>query len=480
MSNSARDRTRWRDGIAALGFPLAAVLFSALLLACTFHETDKLAKVKASGELVVLTRRSPSTYLETPEGPTGFEYDLAKAFADSLGVQLKLVVEDRYANVLPKFEEGGADIAAAGIAVTDDLRDRFLFTPPYQQIRQQVVFRSGAPPLMTIQDLVGRQIEVHSGTQHAVRLRELQETHRALLWTEVEDKDAEELLQLVWQGLLEVTVANSHIIALNRQFFPELQVAFDLSPPQSLAWAFPVSQDRSLYEAAVRFLERYRTSGELARLLDRYYGPASRANFINLTVYHARIDTRLPTYRNLFELAGRQVNLDWRLLAALGYQESYWNPTAISPTGVRGMMMLTEDTAKQLGVTNLLDPEQSILGGARYMRDLYDRLDYIPPPDRTWFALAAYNVGISHLEDARILTQRHGGDPNKWNDVAARLPLLEQPRWYNRARFGFARGSEPVLFVNRVRIYYDVLVKLDEERRANSRSDALKLKIPAI
>jgi membrane-bound lytic murein transglycosylase F len=144
------------------------------------------------------------------------------------------------------------------------------------------------------------------------------------------------------------------------------------------------------------------------------------------------------------------------------------------------MMMLTEDTAKQLGVRDAFDPSQSILGGSRYLRDLYDRLHYLPLPDRIWFALAAYNVGISHLEDARILTQRQGKDPNKWNDVKEQLPLLEQPRWYNRTRFGFARGSEPVLFVNRVRTYYDVLVKLDEEERAKNRTEALKLKIPSI
>jgi membrane-bound lytic murein transglycosylase F len=480
MSNSAHARTRWMVGKIARGHLFAAVLLSSLLPACTSSEDNKLAKVKASGELIVLTRRSPSTYLETPEGPSGFEYDLAKAFADSLGVQLKLVVAERYANVLPKLEEGGAELAAAGITVTEDTRDRFLFTPPYQQIRQQVVYRLGTPPPTSVEDLMGRQIEVHSGSNHATRLRELQKTHAALKWVEVEDKSTEELLELVWEGLLEMTVADSHTIALNRQFFPELQVAFDASPPEALVWAFPMSEDRSLYNAAVRFLERYRAAGEFARLLDRYYGPASRSNFVNLTVYHARVTNRLPSYQNLFELAARQVNLDWRLLAALAYQESYWDPKAISPTGVRGMMMLTEDTAKQLGVTNLLDPAQSVLGGARYLRDLYDRLGYIPAPDRTWFALAAYNVGISHLEDARILTQRQGGDPNKWNDVAARLPLLEQPRWYHRARYGFARGTEPVLFVNRVRTYYDVLVKLDEEQRAKSRTEALKLKIPAI
>jgi membrane-bound lytic murein transglycosylase F len=468
---------RWPRDLA----PALLVVFAVLspLPACTSDDTE-LERVKSSGELVVLTRRSPSTYLDTPDGPAGFEYDLVKAFADHLNVQPRFIVAERHANILPQLAEGGAHMAAAGIAVTAEAAERFLFTPPYQQIKQQVVYRLDSPRPAGIIGLVGRQIEVHSGTNHAARLRELAETYKGLRWTEVDDRETEELLGLVWEGLLETTIANSHIIALNRQFFPELQVAFDISPPESLAWAFPKSDDQSLYQEAVKFLKRYRAAGELDRLLERYYGPASRAGFVNVSVYHARIRSRLPEFRAFFEEAGRRVNLDWRLLAALGYQESFWDPKALSPTGVKGMMMLTDETARQVGVTDANDPEQSIHGGARYLRDLYDRLTYIPLPDRLWFALASYNVGLSHLEDARILTQRQGKDPNKWNDVKEFLPWLEQPKWYNRTRYGFARGTEPVIFVNRVRTYYDILVRLDDDERAKLKTDALKLKIPSI
>ena len=480
MRHLTRAHRRWLGGIVLTAF--AVVSLPSLLPACTFLEDDTLASVKASGTLIVLTRRSPSAYIESADGPIGLEYDLAKAFANSLGVQAKFVVADRHSDILPMLDDGVAQLAAAGITVPEDeaTSKRFLFTPSYQQIRQQVVYRLGTPPPASISDLVGRQIEIHRGTNYAARLRELQTTHARLKWTEVDDRETEELLELVWEGLLEITVSNSHVIALNRQFFPELQVAFDLSPPQPLVWAFPLSEDRSLYDAAVKFLAQYRASGELARLLDRYYGPAGGSSFINLSVYHARIYNRLPQYQRFFERAAREASLDWRLLAAMSYQESHWDPQAISPTGVRGMMMLTEDAAEQVGVTDLLNAEQSILGGARYVRGLSERLDYIPLPDRTWFALAAYNVGLSHLEDARILTQRQGKDPNKWNDVKEHLPLLEQPRWYDQTRFGFARGTEPVLFVNSVRTYYDVLVKLDDGQRAKSRTEALKLKIPAI
>lgn len=479
MHPSKYARSQWPGEVVSA---LLAILFVlSPLSACTSADsTTQLERVKSTGELAVLTSRSPSTFFDTSDGPTGFEHDLAKAFADFLGVQARFIVADRHADILPQLTDGVAHMAAAGIAVTADAAERFRFTPSYQQIKQQVVYRMDTPRPIGITGLIGRQIEVHRNTNHSARLRELSKTYKGLRWTEVDDRETEELLGLVWEGLLETTIANSNIIALNRQFFPELKVAFDISPPESLAWAFPKSEDQSLYQEAVKFLKRYRAAGELDRLLERYYGPASRAGFVNVSVYHARIRSRLPEYRTLFEEAGRRVNLDWRLLAALGYQESFWDPKALSPTGVKGMMMLTDETARQVGVKDAYDPEQSIGGGARYLRSLHDRLTYIPLPDRVWFALASYNVGLSHLEDARILTQRQGKDPKKWNDVKEFLPLLEQPRWYNRTRYGFARGSEPVIFVNRVRTYYDILVRIDEEERANVNTDALKLKIPSI
>jgi membrane-bound lytic murein transglycosylase F len=438
--------------------------------------------VKSRGELVVLTRVGPATYYDSPEGPAGFEYDLVSAFAEQLGVRLRVVTAERFADILPRLARGEADLAAAGITITAARTEVVRFTPPYQEIRQQVVHRRDLErPPGCAGALLGRQIEVIAGSSYVERLNELKHDYPELTWVEVADRPTEEVLRDVWEGLTELTVADSNIFAVNRQHFPELQVAFDLKTGDQLGWAFPLSDDDSLYQAAVKFLESMRGSGELARLIDRYYGPASRSNYVNLTIYHLRIQTRLPQYQALFERAGHQYNLDWRLLAALGYQESYWDPRAVSFTGVRGMMMLTEETATQMGVQNRLDTEQSIDGGARYLAQMIDRMpDTITGPDRAWMALAAYNLGINHVEDARILTEQQRGDPNKWNDVKDRLPLLAQARWAARTRYGFARGMEGVIFVNRVRTYFDVLTKFDQEEKAAKRSEALKLTAPAI
>lgn len=473
-----------QGAVAGAHFPVFRVLLvlsSLLFLSSCWLAQNKLQTVKAAGELVILTRVSPTTYYESPEGPAGFEYDLAKTFADHLGVRLRLIVVDKSADILPRLANGEADIAAAGLTVTDRFRWQVKFALPYQDIRQQVVYRLGTPRPASIQNLVGRQVEVHAGSGYAERLAALKQQYPALEWSESADHETETLLQMVWEGLLEITIADSNVVALNRQFFPELQVAFDLQKPEPLAWALPLSDDNSLYDAVAQFLGGIRISGELNNLLERYYGPASRSNFINLTVYQVRLQSRLPLFQKFFEDAGNKQGLDWRLLAAIGYQESFWDPKAQSPTGVRGIMMLTEETAKQMELTDLLDPQQSIDGGARYLRHLLDRLpERITGTDRLWLALAAYNVGLYHLEDARVLTQKQGGDPDRWNDVKQRLPLLADPAWAAKVKYGAARGMEPVVFVNHVRTYYDILVKQDEEEKAGRSTDALKLKSPAL
>jgi membrane-bound lytic murein transglycosylase F len=159
-----------------------------------------------------------------------------------------------------------------------------------------------------------------------------------------------------------------------------------------------------------------------------------------------------------FQEAAAETGLDWRLLAAIGYQESRWDESATSPTGVQGLMMLTAETAQRVGIRNRRDPRESILGGARYF-GVVDRTipKRIADPDRTWLALAAYNVGYGHLEDARILTQRRGQDPDSWPDVRANLPLLAQERHYRTLRRGYARGWEPVGFVRNVQTYAELL-----------------------
>ncbi len=473
-----------RIGPQGSGFPSVinaalVALLAVVLCACSQEPKSTLEAVKHAGKLVVLTHSSPTTYYEGPEGPAGFEYDMAKGFADSLRVKLE-VVPTPLGDIVPQLARGKAHMAT-GLPVTAEGEQAVRFGPGYQQLQQQVIYRLGTEPPASVEDLIGRQIEVVRGSSHAEQLRALRQQYPDLDWTEIDEPNADELLRMVWAGLVELTIADSNLVALARRYYPELRVAFSLEEPQTLAWAFPPGSDESLYRLAVHYVGKLQRSGRLAQLRERYYSTASGFDYINLAVFRAQIRTRLPLYQRLFEQAGQKYGLDWRLLAAIGYQESYWDPHAVSPTGVRGVMMLTGLTAEHLGVDDRIDPAQSIDGGARYLRSLMDRVSpRIPPPDRTWMALAAYNVGIYHLEDARIIAQRRGRDPDKWNEVKVSLPLLAQRAWYTKTGYGHARGQEAVRFVQRVRTYYDVLVKADEERGVRAAADVLNLKAPAI
>jgi peptidoglycan lytic transglycosylase F len=461
--------------------PLTPVLLLPFALSCSVSDATTLQAIKRAGEIRVLTYAGTATYYETPDGVAGFEYDLAKAFADHIGVRLRVVVADRFADILPRLLAGDADFAAANITETPERRAQVHFSPSYQKVSQQVVYRLGSTRPAKIDDLIGREIEIQAGTRAAERLRALKQSYPQLAWTETEDTGPEEYLQLVWEGLLDLTVANSNLVTLDRQYFPELQVAFDLGDPEPVAWAFRSTDEPSVLAAAKAFLQEYRDSGALAQLVDRYYGPARRSNFINLTVFRARVHNRLPNYQQALEDAGKKYKLDWRLLAAMAYQESYWNPKSVSYTGVRGFMMLTRDTASELGIDDRQDVDASIDGGARYLRDLLDRLPpHIESLDRLWFALAAYNIGLYHLEDARALTQEQGGDPDKWTDVRKRLPLLADPKWTAHTKYGYARGEEAARFVSRVRVYYDVLTKIDNDEQARRATPAAKLRAPAL
>ena len=296
-----------------------------------------------------------------------------------------------------------------------------------------------------------------AGSAHAASLDAARLAVPNLSWVENPSTETEQLLYRLSRREFDYTVADSNEFAIGRAFHPDIRIAFDLSGGKALVWALD-ARDPSLLRRVTAFHASLKAEGRLASILDTYYGEVDRFDYIQARVFIDDIEKRLPLYRPWFKEAAAQIGVDWRLLAAIGYQESHWIPTATSPTGVRGLMMLTEGTARALGVPDRLDPRSSIFGGAQYFRLVRNQLPpRISEPDRTWMALAAYNVGHGHLEDARILTQMHGRNPDAWIDVRDHLPLLTQSKWYTRVKRGYARGWEPVRFVENIRGYVDIL-----------------------
>jgi membrane-bound lytic murein transglycosylase F len=444
-----------------IAFSLILITVLAVLNA---HKTT-LEKIQARNTLIVLTRNAPTTYYEGLDGETGLEYDLCLLFAEYLGVELAIELPRNFSDIIPMVNGHQADLAAAGLTVTEPRKKLVRFGPAYQDIRQQLIYSSTKNKRpQTIADIIGGRLEIVTGSSFEERLNELKIEYPELTWLAHEDSDNEQLLEMVATGDIDYTIIDSNEFEHHRRFYPELRVAFDISTPQQLAWAFRNdSVDDGLYRAAERFFEKISHDGTLTRLLEKHYGYVRQFEPVETTEFLRHVENRLPEYKSLFEEAGREYGFDWRLLAAASYQESYWIPTAVSPTGVRGLMMLTDRTAGQLGVRNRLDARDSIMGGARYLKMLKENLpDDIQEPDRTWMALAAYNVGSGHLEDARVITEAQGKNPDRWADVIQFLPMLSKRAWYTKTKYGYARGREPVIYVTNIRSYYDILSWLDE------------------
>ena len=429
-----------------------------VLAACSIPDSQ-VDRIKESGELRVVTRHNPTTYFRGKRGTRGLEYELVTLFAQELGVKPTFVFTKSFDQILPMIARGDVHFGAAGLTATPGREHLVRFTHSYQSVTQQLVYRLGTKKPKKITDTLGGTFEVVAGRSLVERLQELKREHPELEWTEKREVSSEELISLVVEQIVDYTICNSNEVALSRRFHPELKVAFDISGPLPVAWAFPHAQDDSLYDAAISFLDNLKQSGELKRIIDHYYGHVESLDVLDTHTFRRHIVQRLPEYRAHFKQAALETGLDWRLLAAIGYQESHWDPKAVSPTGVTGIMMLTKAAAKDLGVKSRTDPKESILGGARYILLVREKIpDRIPEPDRLWMALAGYNVGFGHLEDARILTERHRDDPDKWVDVKKYLPLLSKKKYYKTVKHGKARGREPVDYVDNIRSYYDLLV----------------------
>lgn len=432
----------------AVGFGVAVTLST-----CSPKES-LLARVEALKVLRVATLNSPTTYYVGAAGPTGFEYDLTRSFAHELGVEVEVVVADSPSEILDLVRSGRAHLGA-GLAVTVGREKRVRFTPPLRNVAPQMVYRQGQTRPKTLYDLTGT-LRVPSDSAAAEVLKDLAQINPQLRWEETSEFGAEQVLYQVANAEVDYTLAPSDLVAINRRYYPQLRVAFALPDSQQIAWAFAPGDD-SLYSAALDFIEGL-DRRTLFTVLDRHFGHVSRVGTYGALALATHTQTRLPRYRKAFEEAAARFGLDWRLLAAVGYQESLWDPAAVSFTGVRGLMQITTDTADFLNIQDRLDPQQSIYGAARYLQQLNARLPpEIQEPDRTWLTLAAYNVGMGHVQDACALTRQQGGDPTRWVDVRNTLPLLTQSKWHRTTRYGYARGHEAVTYVGNIRTYYDML-----------------------
>lgn len=455
---------------------LLALLTALLLAACTPQETPPIADYRTLGELRVATQRDAISYFENADGATaGFEHDLVERLGQTLEVPVRFILYADATRAIDAVIQGQVHMAAAGLARRDRLP--LLWSAPLREVDYVLVGRSDSPDVLQEADLAGRTVSVRHGSPAAQRLEEITTQTPEMQLQYPQAFNDQKVLERLSRGELDLVATDRTHFALAAQIDPDLAIKYDLPLKTSLAWALPLRATGDLPERVKAFLSDAATKGLIERTADRYFSHTRRISAADAAVFLDRIESRLSEFRPHFEAAEAETGIDWRYIAALAYQESHWDPLARSPTGVRGMMMLTGETADRLGVKDRLDARQSIAGGARYLERLRESLpEEIAEPDRTWLATAAYNLGMGHLNGARTIARQLKKDDASWWDMKTVLPLLSKPQYSARLKSGPARGGEAVVMTENIRNYYSILLRVAPAFQAPAARPGMQLR----
>ncbi|MFP4548020.1 MAG: membrane-bound lytic murein transglycosylase MltF [Fidelibacterota bacterium] len=418
-------------------------------------ENNGLKKINKNGKIQVITDNNANCYYLYKNQPMGLEYELAKGFADFLGVELELITPS-WQEMVPMLLKNRADIIAANLTITDNRQSEMDFSIGILPIQQFVITNNRNDSITTEQDLAGETIHVRKNTSYHERLLELKNQGIDLFPKLYDDLPSEEFIRRVSIDDIPLTISDSHIARLNRRYYPNIQLAFPIEEQQEIGWAVKKGNSK-LLKKINQYFTQIKKNGTFDKLYNKYYGTAEIFDYVDLLKFHERIDKRLPKYESKIKTEAAKYSFDWRLIAAMIYQESHFNPHARSYTGVRGLMQLTLVTAREMGIKSRLNPEQSIQGGVKYLNKIYQRFDDVNTVDRMKFTMASYNIGYGHIRDAQMLAEQQKMDKNTWNTMIKVLPLLRYRKYYKQTRYGYARGTEPVRYVERIMSYYEIL-----------------------
>lgn len=442
---------------------LTGFLFGVIIYATLFFLSGEeggayhdLEQIRSRGEITFITRYNPHCYYRYRDQPMGFEYDLAKAFADDLGVRLQLKIADDWNQMAYLLAKDQGHIIAANMTVTPKRMARAAFSDSYQAIRQHLIVHRDNRAVHHVADLAGIEVHVRQNSAYQEQLELLKSRGAELEIRAWKDKSTTELIRQVETGEIQATVAYSNIARLNQRYYPHIFIADAIGGEERLAWA--VHPDARRLKARINdFFKKINSNGLFAEIHSRHYSGDESMDFVDLRAYHRFLTSRLPEFGRIIKTEAERQGLDWRLITAQIYQESRFRLYAQSPAGARGLMQLTRATADSHGVLDPYEPAQNIRAGVKHLKRMYDLFDEAAGADRMFIALGAYNVGPGHIRDAQRLARAKGYDPTLWSSIAKMLPLLQQPVYYREARYGYCQGMEPVRYVQRIVIYYDIL-----------------------
>ena len=428
-------------------------------------ESSKLKQIKSNGILRIALVADPPRYFPNKVKERGYDFELVSHYATSIDVELEIIKTNTSDEIIFLLNQGKVDIGILGSSPEFDQKN-IKNVVTYNNSKWYVIGNRANRQLpKSIDSIEPNTMIVANGSNASFILHSIEEDYSSLLWDELKNTNVRSILERINENHSKISIISEDIYVYYQYLFPETKKIFVLPIKYPSRWLVKNNNNLSFLYSINSFFNKYKQNGKLEKIGKTYYEHLNAFDYVDIRYYLKRIDKKLPKYKKYFVEAAKNSALDARIIAAVSYQESHWNRKARSPTGVRGMMMLTLDTAKRVGVKNRLNAKQSIFGGAKYLKILYESLsNTIKEPDRLWFTLAAYNIGLGHVEDARTITKSQGDNPNSWIDVEKHIPKLSQKKWHKKTKYGFARGHESIEFVRRVRRYYDILCLYRQEK----------------
>ena len=415
-----------------------------------------LEQIQQTGKLRLITSNSINTYYYYEKKPTGFEYDLAMEFAKYLNVDLDIVTPG-WNNMFTYLDQGKGDFIASGLAITKERLGDATFSIPYMTIQQRIVHHNLIFGPKNIDDMMFRTFHIRRGTSYHSRLEKIKKSGIDFNYILHDNIPTEELIAMVNNRKIKFTIADSNIALLSQRYYPDIRIGIPIQEKESLAWAVR-KNDTDMVTEINRFFLYANENGILKDITDKYYENTRNFDVYELKKFHESVRDRLPKYRKTIQEESKKYNFDWRLVAAIVYQESHFNPNAKSFTNVRGLMQVTDTTAREMGITNRLNPEQSIRAGIKYLDRMYQKFAHIEDNyQRMLFALASYNIGYGHVMDALGIAEKRNLDINTWQALKTTLPLLSKSKHYKTTKHGYARGWEPIQYIERILTFFDIL-----------------------
>ncbi|MBT6755385.1 MAG: membrane-bound lytic murein transglycosylase MltF [Gammaproteobacteria bacterium] len=446
-------------------FFISLVVISLLFIFKDYHPLNKndYSRILQNNEIKIVTRFGPSDYYEIKSEENGYTYDVMKGFADFIGVKLTVITMDSLEDAINALNNREVDILA-NMGITNNVKTSYA----YNKVNQYIVYNSKYTTKPNeINDLNGNDIEIIDSIIIKNNLDSfLKSIDMNLIISK--EKNIDEIINLIKDNKVKYTVLNNNELAIFNKYFPEIKIGFTIGENIPSTWAIPENTNHQLEEQLSEYFTQILKTNKLKKFYTKHFTGKLQYTFVGTRSFLADFLNVFPLYEFYFKKYAKLYNHDWRLLASIGYQESKWDKDAVSYTGVRGLMMLTKNTSKEMNVEDREDPIQSIEGGAKYLKKMLRNLpDNINNDDKIWYAIASYNIGFRHIEDAMKMADNEGVDSGNWYLLEPYILRLSQSKYYKNTKYGYARGWETLKYVQNIRQYYDILVFLDSQDNNN-------------